>query len=193
MNVLKSPSDLRRCCSFYLSRFRGSFRWDIDTHRFISNFRWPSLVSFWHSCYPVVPPLTCHAWTTDDLLLAWVIAPAEIITETSLAFIVASASCTQARVTRCASGTETPVAVMVGVAMCCFLAGIAARWNGRGEADWWAMDELTFGKCEKVVNRVGITRCVNIVGDDFVASILWWRRIGNCPLSFTHRLDRGPD
>jgi hypothetical protein len=136
---------------------------------------------------------TRPAWPTDNLLLARIVASAKVIAEPRLALIVAATFGAQTGVAGRAFLAEPPVAVVICVAVCCFLAGIATRWSGWEAADWMIQSRLASGECEDVGDGVGVAGCVDVVGNDFDACVFRRRLVGVCPLPLADRLDGWSD
>jgi hypothetical protein len=103
-----------------------------------------------------IVPLPRDARSTDNLLLARIIAPAKVIAEPCLALVVAATSSAKTGVVWTAFGAETPVAVVVCVAVGGFFAGVAAGWVGWEAADWWAWCGFVGRECEDVSDGVGV-------------------------------------
>jgi hypothetical protein len=56
--------------------------------------------------------------------------------------------------------------------MRCRLTRIASWWTGRRETNWRHLGYAALGEFEETGQRVGMTRCVDVIGDDFVPGIL---------------------
>jgi hypothetical protein len=111
-------------------------------------------MSLRYSRHASIPTLSPCARTCEDFLLACIVAAAKVVAEACFAFVIAATLCTEAGIGRCAFCAYAPVAVVVGIAMGGFLAGIPARGIHGREANWiWC---LSSSACEDVIDRVGI-------------------------------------
>lgn len=122
---------------------RGShlFLWNINPHCLISDFVRSALISRRIVVVSRAPPISCCAPLTrtirpiEDLLFRRVVTTAVQVTETRLALVVRAALHTQAAIG--AALAQTPVAVLICIAVLRVRAGVTAGIEGRGEpADW---------------------------------------------------------
>lgn len=134
------------------TRLHHLLRWDIYPHSLISNLRRAPFMpprDTRNRLLPTRPSIRSRSgW---HLLPSRVIAASKLVTETCLALNVAPTLCSEARIGPCAFGAEAPIAVMVYVAVLGGFARVAARWIGRGEADWrtWRGTLAARGECEE--------------------------------------------